>query len=337
MLAELSKEKILSQNLAMSPVNIQLELTEACNLQCRFCYNSQQPIMGAKHYEIIDRLLKENVMEIVLTGGEPMLHPEFLEILERCTKEFIKVQIQTNGTYITPVLAKRFEALGVHSVNISLHGAANTNDYLTKIKGSYQKALDGMKAILSTQVILVSNFVLTNKNIDEFPAHVDFLHNLGVRSFTLTRFSPTGIGSNAASLAITKEQLLSVLDFVHQKHQAEPTTSFLLANSIPRCVLPRHLQYHCNYCHFGASRFYIDVNGNVLTCGMSRVRLGNILENTFKEIKSHSKIYHDQIIGESFPEKCKTCADFTCCRGGCRAAALSATGDYSGKDPLIAC
>jgi len=328
------QEKFLLQNLDVSPVNVQLELTEACNLKCRFCYNSQQPILCSRYKNIIDRLESEKVMEIVLTGGEPMLHPDFIKIVELCSTKFIKVQIQTNGTHITKEMAKTLESFQVQSVNVSLHGFEETNDYLTGVKGSYKKALDGIKAMLSTNVMVVSNFVLTSKNISELPAHIDFLFNIGVKNFTLTRFSPTGVGSSSAFLNISKDELLLALEYINNKQKIEDGISFLLANSIPRCALPIHLYNHCNYCHFGASRFYIDVMGNVLVCGMSRVKLGNLLEDSFRSIKEKSQIYKDHITGESFPKECKVCSDFHLCRGGCRAAAISVSGSFSGPDPL---
>jgi radical SAM protein with 4Fe4S-binding SPASM domain len=328
------QEKILLQNLDVSPVNVQLELTEACNLRCRFCYNSQQPVLCSKYNDIIDRLANEKVMEIVLTGGEPMLHPDFVKIVEICSNKFTKVQIQTNGTHITREMAKTLEAFHVQSVNVSLHGFEETNDYLTRVKGSYKKALDGIKAILSTNVMVVSNFVLTSKNISELPAHIDCLCNIGVKNFTLTRFSPTGVGSSSTFLKTSKDELLLALEYVNNKQRKEKGVSFLLANSIPRCALPPHLYNHCNYCHFGASRFYIDVKGNVLVCGMSRVKLGNLLEDSIRSIKEKSQIYKNHITGESFPQKCKVCADFCLCRGGCRAAAMSVSGSFSGADPL---
>ena len=328
------QEFFLLQNLDISPVNVQFELTEACNLKCRFCYNSQKPVLCNRYKDIINRLVDEKVMEIVLTGGEPMLHPDFIKIVEICSNKFSKVQVQTNGTHITQRMAKALEDFHVQSVNISLHGFEETNDYLTGVRGSYKKALDGIKAILSTDVMVVSNFVLTSKNISELPAHIDFLCNIGVKNFTLTRFSPTGIGGASTFLKISKDELLLSLEYINNKQKTEKGISFLLANSIPKCALPVHLYSYCNYCHFGASRFYLDIIGNILICGMSRVKLGNLLEDSIRSIKEKSQIYKDHITGESFPQECKDCADFRLCRGGCRATAISASGSFSGLDPL---
>jgi radical SAM protein with 4Fe4S-binding SPASM domain len=331
----LEQEKILNQNLLMSPVSVQFEITEKCNLQCKFCYNSQQPVVCTNYREIIQRLVDENVMGIIITGGEPTLHPDFMKIVELCSLSFVKVQVQTNGIFLTKEIAKDLERLGIHSVNVSLHGSEFTNDRLTGVSGSYRAALAGIKNMLSTNVLLATNFVLTSENIFELPSHVDFMYDLGVKSFTLTRFTPTGIGRGSVFLEPSKKDLLNALEYANNKYTEDDTLSFLLANSIPRCVLPSHLKNHCNYCHYGSSRFYVDANGNLLMCGMSRVKIGNILENSIKEIKEQSQVYKNHVVGDSVPISCKSCADFHKCRGGCRAAALASSGSFSGKDPLV--
>lgn len=61
----------------IQPLLVQIELTEACNLKCRFCYNSQKPKFNHKVFEMMDVLAKQGVMQLTLTGGEPLMHPNF--------------------------------------------------------------------------------------------------------------------------------------------------------------------------------------------------------------------------------------------------------------------
>lgn len=329
-----SKKQVLEQCLSMAPVNVQLELTEACNLSCSFCYNSRNPVENIKYKQIIKKLSNEGVMDIVLTGGEPMLHRNFLEIVKICTENFARVQLQTNGTFITDEITEYFVKYGISYVNISLHGSEQTHEDLTKVKGSYKKAIDGIKAILKSNIPLCTNFVITSRNISEFPNHVDRMYDLGVRTISLTRFTPVGSGECSKFLEISVDDLLGVLRYTNSKHAKNNEVNFLLANSIPFCALPDDLKNHCNYCHFGASRFYIDVYGNVLMCGMSRVKIGNMLESSIKDIKTSSNIYRNHVDGSGISSPCAECLDFDRCRGGCRAAALSVNNDYFGCDPL---
>ncbi|GHU17439.1 hypothetical protein FACS189472_04320 [Alphaproteobacteria bacterium] len=334
MFSEQDRIRILEQSLSMAPVNVQLELTEACNLTCSFCYNSRNPVESSKYEKIIEKLVQEGVMEIVLTGGEPMLHKDFLKIAKICAESFARVQVQTNGTFLTDDVASYLNKYGIGNINISLHGCEQTHENLTGVKGSYQRAIDGIKAIMKTDISLCTNFVLTSQNIREFQEHVDRMYNMGVKLFSLTRFTPVGLGSSSRFLEVSIDELLEVLRYTNLRHSQDKELNFLLANSIPLCALPDDLRNHCNYCHFGSSRFYIDVHGNVLMCGMSRIKIGNILEASLKEIKMNSDIYKCHVSGAKISSPCAICRDFHLCRGGCRAAALAATDDYFGRDPL---
>lgn len=327
------QDRLLQQNINMNPTRIELELTEQCNLACRFCYNSQKPIISGLASEIIKRLSEENVMEIVLTGGEPMIHPQFKEILAECCAIFSKVMVQTNGTYITEEYAQLFSDQGIFGVNISLHGMRAAHESLTCVQGSYDSAIRGIKSLLAHHVRLASNFVLTNENVASLEETIDYLYTLGLREITLTRFTPTGVGMSNSNLAISRKILNNVLRLAEKKRRAYKGLHIIMANSVPYCGLDHDLKMFCEYCHFGTSRFYVDVNGNVLMCGMSRVKLGNIFDASFKNIKDGSLIYKKHVCGADVPEMCMQCKDFDLCRGGCRAAAYARTNSLDGADP----
>lgn len=326
-------DQLLELNIGMSPTRVEIELTEQCNLFCKFCYNSQEPVVSSKYMEIIERLDKQNVLEVILTGGEPMLHPQFKEILHICCDRFTKTMIQTNGTLIDKAMADFIKDKDVFGVNVSLHGSKSVHEELTCVNGSYELAINAIKNLVERNVRVASNFVLTSANIHGLGDTIDLLYSIGLRELTLTRFTPTGVGGNNAYLSITIDQLLSSLKCVKEKMNKYKDLKIILANSVPYCGLTNELASFCEYCHFGISRFYIDVNGCVLMCGMSRITIGNVLENDFKCMKETSEIYKNHVLGQDVPEKCRNCPDFSICRGGCRAAALACSGEICGADP----
>lgn len=325
--------KILNMNIHMSPTRIELELTEQCNLKCKFCYNTQNPLISEDPFHIIELLEKEGVSEIILTGGEPMTHPKFFEILDACSKTFVKTMIQTNGTYIDKEIAELFFQKNVFGVNVSLHGKKESHERLTLIDESYEKAFYALKYLTDSNVRAASNFVLTKENIHDFAPTMEDLFNINVREMTLTRFTPTGIGANNDDLTISHKDLIDALFLADDFMKGHKDFYIILANAIPYCALPKELKHFSEYCHFGASRFYIDINGNVLMCGMSREKIGNIFEKGFTEIKASSELYCSHVCGEDVPDYCKKCEFFKVCRGGCRAAALACTGTFNGPDP----
>ena len=110
--------------------------------------------------------------------------------------------------------------------------------------------------------------------------------------------------------------------------------SLLLGNATPACRLPEDLRELCNRCSFGFDKFYVDVHGNLMTCGMSRLVLGNLLSAPIREILNVSPIQQQYLNNLHVPEKCQSCADLENCGGGCRAAALAEGGELHCEDML---
>ena len=326
---------LLNMNIDLNPTRVELELTESCNLKCAFCYNSQKPIISIAYDAIIERLIKEGVLEIVLTGGEPMTHPDFKYILQKCSNSFSKVMIQTNGTFIDGDLAAYIKKCNVTSVNVSVHGLRDIHEKLTGVQGSYNRAIKGIINLLNYDVKVSSNFVITDNNVEYLYDSIMSLYRIGVRSFSMTRFTPTGVGKTNHEIGLTLDNLLFALKTAKSIMQKYPNISIIMANSVPACALSDELMQFCEHCHFGISRFYVDVAGNALMCGMSRIALGNILESSFKDLKSNSEIYKKHVCGEDVPIECKSCLEFRRCRGGCRAAAYASNNNIYGKDPYF--
>ena len=330
----MNDKQLLEYAIHTNPLRVELELTERCNLSCKFCYNSQNPIDSSLVETILQRLAGECVPEIVLTGGEPILHPQFRYILDLCTKFFQKTMIQTNGLMIDDTIADLILNKNVYEVNVSVHGSADVHDELTRNKGSHTMAIEAIKRLIARNVRVSSNFVMTKDNIGALNENLNELYELGVRCMTLTRFTPTGIGATNSELLLSREEIIKAIDIAEQFSKTR-NVRFLLANSMPQCSLPTLLKKYCEHCNFGVSRFYIDIHGNVMMCGMARIVLGNITKETFVQIKEKSYEFANHVLGKNVPQICSTCANFQQCRGGCRAAALANTGDISGADPYL--
>jgi radical SAM protein with 4Fe4S-binding SPASM domain len=309
----------------MAPLLIQVELTEACNLRCRFCYNSQEPRYNRHAIEILERLAGQGVMQLTLTGGEPLLHPEFFNILRRATELFPNVMILSNGTRMDSECVTQLHEYNILSVSISLHGDTATHDALTGVAGSHALSMRAICDFLERDTIpIASNYVLNAVNASHLPAAIHTLEKMGLRFMTITRFVPVGVGMGAADLALTKRQLEDAFRTIHAHRQRGGSPHIEVAEATPFCSLPCELRYLANTCSYGYDRFYVDVDGNLIVCGLSRIPLGgNVLESSIKEIKSASKVFHSFMEDTHLPEECTTCGDLDLCHGGCRAAAMS--------------
>lgn len=319
----------------MAPLLMQVELTEACNLKCKFCYNSQKPRYNERIFEMLESLAKQGVMQVNLTGGEPLAHPRFFEILEKACSLFPNVVILSNGSLMTEEALEKIHSYDVTSVNISIHGDEASHEELTQVKGCYQKSINAIKYYLEKKKILVaSNFVLNGSNFHMLEPTINTMNEIGLEFMTITRFIPVGIGSGARDLILSEEQLVEAFRIVHKHNTSGKKPHIEFAEATPFCALPEELRALANCCSYGYDRFYVDVTGELMVCGLSRIKLGgNVLEESINDIKKKSPVFRKFVENEHVPSKCKGCKTFDLCHGGCRAAALS-NGEWDGSpDP----
>ncbi len=307
----------------IQPLLVQIELTEACNLKCRFCYNSQKPRYNNKVFEMMDTLAEQGIMQLTLTGGEPLMHPQFFDILKRAVELFPNVMILSNGSLMTDENVKRICDIGPMSVSISIHGDAETHDSLTGIKGSFDASIGAIKAYLRDgRVPVASNFVLNAFNKSILPNTAEYLQSIGLNFMTVTRFVPVGIGHSAHDLEIQKNDMIDVMRFA-ERFMRQNKMHIEFAEAIPFCVVPADLKHLCNTCSYGYDRFYSDVEGNLMVCGLTRIPLGgNILNTPISDIKRNSEVFNCFVNQQQLPKTCINCKTVSECHGGCRASAM---------------
>ena len=124
-----------------------LELTYRCNLDCFFCYNDVEkagkPLSLDQYETLLTDLARMQTMFLMLTGGEPMIHPHFFEIGAIARKLGFVVRVRTNGHSLSPRICERLiNEVDPYKVEVSLHGAtAETHDRQTRVAGSFERLL----------------------------------------------------------------------------------------------------------------------------------------------------------------------------------------------------
>jgi MoaA/NifB/PqqE/SkfB family radical SAM enzyme len=143
--------KVSSKKNFRIPLEIYLDLTYRCNNNCRHCWlmlpKNAKEISNELTFHEIRRIADEarslGTQSWAISGGEPMLRPDFEEIFDYLTSKAVTYSINTNGTLITPAIAKKLRRKG--SKMIALYGAcARTHDHITRAPGSFEAAMRGM-------------------------------------------------------------------------------------------------------------------------------------------------------------------------------------------------
>ncbi|MFA6988472.1 MAG: radical SAM protein, partial [Candidatus Gastranaerophilaceae bacterium] len=162
-----------------------------CNNQCKFCVQGRKrDYLPAKdRYEVI-KSLKESYdkgkREVVFTGGEPCLHPEFLLLVKSAYDfGFEIIQIQTNGRmFAYKDFCKKLINAGANQFSPSLHGPrAEIHDLLTEAPGSFEQTVQGIKNLKKLNQHILTNSVITSTNYKAIPDLATLLVDLDVNQF----------------------------------------------------------------------------------------------------------------------------------------------------------
>lgn len=230
-----------------------------CNNDCIFCsehddylrMNEYKPISLLKN-EIL--LIRKKYDFINIMGREPTLRKDILEILDFARNlDFKQVGITSNGRLFSyPQFTKRVLDKGVNQIAVSISGAkSQTHDKQTKVKGSFEQTISGIKNIIqmsSDDISLLVNFTLNKLNMNELKEALTLLNSIGVKEINILNIAPLSSRSNNKSLIAKMSQAGKHLKDVLKNAKAEyPETKILLVEFLP-CALPPELREYFSPC-----------------------------------------------------------------------------------------
>jgi MoaA/NifB/PqqE/SkfB family radical SAM enzyme len=182
-----------------APLYVAWQITNECNLACLHCIEESGPgkrfadeLDEVEVFGILDQLMDEQVPYLSFSGGEPMLHPHFFAMVERVTSRGAQLKIETNGHYLTPENCARLKELGVKAVQVSLDGAAKATFGRMRVRGDFDRTLEGVRNLRAADVPIEVNFSPAPFNLHEAGAIVDLAFELGAYSFYSGRTMYTG-------------------------------------------------------------------------------------------------------------------------------------------------
>lgn len=180
------------------PTFVSIDFTYRCNLRCVYCYNTSpfetEELTTAEWKEVIDDLVELGTFTICLTGGEPTLRADYLEIVEYAHGKGLAVNTASNGLLINEDLARKMKKSGIRTAQISLDGStALINDRL-RGSGSFDFAVRAVKALVGNGIPTAISCVVSKLNIYDFPNVVNLGERLGVVRVRSMYFLPIGRG-----------------------------------------------------------------------------------------------------------------------------------------------
>ena len=347
-------------------LNMDLNITERCNFNCLHCYEAVDNQISRSEMSLSDcrKLLREardcGIQNIKITGGEPLIHPDFLTILKSVYEYEMTVgRINSNVHFLTEQLAEEIRAIdGKILFNVSYDGAGY-HDWMRNRKGAEKDLLSKIKILVDKGFRVCAAMTLNRVNLDAAEDSLKKLEELGVQEFRIIRTSETPRWLlNAKDACLTFEEYYDAMTDLCRKFASEEHTIDL---NIFHFVIIRH-RYRCYYlapvtcsperydpglplCSDARDNITVTPSGDVYPCTPSPgvykaggVCFGNVFDNGLKPLLQdgpflafvrkgvHAVKEHDP--------KCASCRFFPQCTGGCRLIAYGLSGDLLSHDPM---
>jgi SynChlorMet cassette radical SAM/SPASM protein ScmF len=197
-------------------------LTEGCNLACRHCwiapaFDQDGAAAPALPPVLFERVVAEarplGLSRVKLTGGEPLLHPRFAEILEAVRRENLGLTVETNGLLCTDEVAAAMAQCRDPFVSVSLDGAvAATHERIRGVGGCFARSLEGTRALVRAGIKPQIVMTLQRGNAGEAEGLVGLARGLGAASVKFNVLQPTARGSrlHAAGEALGVEEVIAL-------------------------------------------------------------------------------------------------------------------------------
>jgi radical SAM protein with 4Fe4S-binding SPASM domain len=363
-----------------APLSVVWNYTKKCNLKCSHCFSdsyfnqkSKNELTTEEAKRVIDILAANDVVTVNFCGGEPLTREDLFEVIKYTYEKGIYPSISTNATLLTKDICRKLYDSGINSVSISLDSLSpKKHDNLRNTPGALDMAIDGINNAVEFGKFkdLIINTTLADFNFEEIPYIYEYVKNLGITRYYISRILPVGRGKDYIDHDVSHEKKRTVMKFMSDKFIEN------IQNNYPLEVLGRGMPYYSRECynssegkyyplceiitgheekyqnlfsgkapkiihrlnHFfsgcATGLFYcgLDCDGNVIPCAPAgNIKLGNILNEGLYEIWTKNPILNRIRNRNKVNGKCSKCNMNNIC-GGCRLTAYGLTGDWLASD-----
>jgi len=323
----------------IAPYILAWELTKACNLDCLHCRASSTPLRDNDELNVeqgkklLEDLSSYGTKMVILSGGEALVRDDALLFARYGNSLGLRMTLATNGSSVTPEIAKEIKESGIVRVSVSLDGVTpDIHDKFRGRPGAFNLALNGIANLKSAGVPIQINTTVAAMNIEQMPMFPSFIKNLGAVAWHVFFLVPTGRGHEMQPAAIMeyKYMLEGFLD-VYKSGSIECKAT--CAPQFYRILEESGIKAETKGCLAGTGFGFVSSTGDVQPCGFLDIKCGNIKDKLFSQIWLESKTLIELRNACLLKGKCGDCSFKNVCTG-CRARAYEITGDINESDPI---
>lgn len=325
------------------PIGGTMELLPLCNMDCRMCYIRMSKSEMARHGRMLscDEWLKiaqsakdAGVLFLLLTGGEPLMYPEFKRLYTELTEMGFIITMNTNGTLIDEEWADFFAKRPCRRMNITLYGKDNaTYDELCGNPQGFTQVTRAVELLKERKIPFRFNFTCTPYNIDQLADLYDYAKGIGIPLYFTTKIFPPARKEQGAECSerLTPERCARAhVEGIRITNPGIIMPSYA-QNYLKRLKDPIYTWSSGKRCRAAISGFWMNWHGELLPCGMFVEPKVSLLEYSFmdawKKIAAEFK-------ETPLCQDCETCKKRNVC-SVCFANCYTETGTTAGKPQYL--
>lgn len=331
---------------AKIPLSGTFELSPICNFACQMCYvrrtakevkDHQRPMVALEQWlRIAEEAHDAGMLYLLLTGGEPLMWPDFWTLYEELVRKGFLVAINTNGSLLDADALERLKKLPPRRVNITLYGASDeTYEKLCNVKGVFSKVDRAIMGLKESGIPVKLNCSLTPVNAKDLEEMITYakerklILDIATYMFPPIRRCPDMVGINER---FTPEESAAYRLKAYELQNGQEKYQDYLKKILEGSVLPPGLDESCVdpidgkiRCRAGNASFWITWDGQMFPCGMVSVVSQDLYETDFKTAweKMSAKCSDVRLSGI-----CSQCSNQDICHA-CAAMAIAETGSVS--------
>ena len=298
-----------------SPISVVWEITNNCNFKCPHCRAYEEFTVDDEQMEnkIIDELIKNDILTVNISGGEPLLNPRIFEIIQRLSNANMYVGISTNGWLYKEKREKLLEA-GLKFIQVSLDGDKMLHEKFRGVEGSYERAVDTLKQAKKDGLFTQMNVTITSENLKTLEWNYNKALEIGVDKILYRRVVSAGKAVENDYIIPNKKEYIDTI----QKLIKLDNSKLIVAVDDPIIYAIQDIESDEKLgCAAGIKSVGISSNGDIYPCIFLREKLGNITKDNLEELWQNNEILN-KLRNKDINECGKCKYKFSC--GGCRAA-----------------
>lgn len=304
------------------------ECTTRCNLHCRHCGSDCTLFSGEKDMPLEDFLAvldtipkthRPKDFTVVLTGGEPLLRPDIVDVGREIWRKGFGWGMVSNGWRYTAHMQYRLVGAGMGSLTISLDGLEETHDWMRGAAGSYRRALDAITLMTQEKRLNADVVTCVNKrNIGQLQQIYELLAGLGVKQWRLFTIIPIGRAASDPDMHLSNEEFVATMEFICQKRKEGGAmhVTFSCEGYLGR--YEERVRPIRHFCRAGINIASVLIDGRICACpNIDRDRFSqgsiytdnfyDVWENRFEEFRNRDSIRCG---------RCTDCRQWRDCFGG---------------------